>query len=125
MTQLSLSKKPFGKTSDGISVEEYTLSNGIMEVRIITYGGVITTIHVPDKKGETANVVLGLESLENYLTKSPYLGCMLTQHSNLTALSTNSLLTTALIPYTAEPKALTNTCGRQRKSKPIMKWASS
>jgi aldose 1-epimerase len=91
MTQLSLGKKPFGKTSDGVSVEEYTLSNGNMEVRIITYGGVITTIHVPDKKGETANVVLGFESLENYLTKSPYLGCITGRFANRIANATFKL----------------------------------
>lgn len=82
MTQLSLSKKPFGKTSDGISVEEYTLSNGTMEVRIITYGGVITRVHVPDRKGQQANVVLGFEKLENYLSDSPYFGCITGRYAN-------------------------------------------
>jgi aldose 1-epimerase len=82
MTQLSLSKKPFGKISDGTNVEEYTLSNGTMEVRIITYGGVITSIKVPDKTGETRNVVLGFEGLEDYLTKSLYFGCITGRYAN-------------------------------------------
>ncbi len=82
MTQLSLSKKPFGKTSDGISVEEYTLQNGNMEVRIITYGGVITSVRVPDRKGETANVVLGFETLKDYETKSLYFGCITGRYAN-------------------------------------------
>ena len=91
MTQLSLGKKPFGKTQDGTTVEEYTLSNGNMEVRIITYGGAITSIRVPGKKGETANVVLGFESLEDYLTKSPYFGCITGRFANRIANATFKL----------------------------------
>jgi aldose 1-epimerase len=82
MTQLSLSKKPFGITPDGVSVEEYTLSNDNMEVRIITYGGVITSIRVPDQKGQLSNVVLGFERLEPYLTQSPYFGCITGRYAN-------------------------------------------
>jgi aldose 1-epimerase len=82
MTQLSLSKKPFGTTPDGSSVEAYTLSNGTIEVRIITYGGVITSVRVPDKKGETANVVLGFEKPESYFTDSPYFGCITGRYAN-------------------------------------------
>jgi aldose 1-epimerase len=83
MTQsLSLSKQPFGKTSDGISVEEYKLSNGNMEVCIITYGGTITSIRIPDSKGQLANVVLGFETLEDYLTKSLYFGCITGRYAN-------------------------------------------
>jgi aldose 1-epimerase len=82
MTQLSLSKKPFGKTADGSSVEEYTLNNSTMEVRIITYGGAITSLRVPDRKGQQLNVVLGFERLENYLTDSPFFGCITGRYAN-------------------------------------------
>ncbi len=81
-TQLSLTKKLFGKTPAGSSVEEYTLQNGTVEVRIITYGGTITSIRVPDQTGESANVVLGFERLEDYLTKSLYFGCITGRYAN-------------------------------------------
>jgi aldose 1-epimerase len=88
---LSLSKKTFGKTLDGVSVEEYTLSNGNMEVRIITLGGIITSIRVPDRKGEITNVVLGCSTLEDYLTKSPYFGCITGRFANRIAKATFNL----------------------------------
>jgi aldose 1-epimerase len=79
----SLQKKAYGKTPEGKDVEEYTLinSNG-MEVRIITLGGIITSIRVPDRNGQMANVVLGFDTLEDYLTKSPYFGCITGRFAN-------------------------------------------
>jgi aldose 1-epimerase len=71
----SLQKQAYGKTPEGQPVEEYILTNSSgMEVRIITLGGIITTIRVPDRNSDIANVVLGCRSLEDYLTKSPYFG---------------------------------------------------
>lgn len=85
----SLQKQAYGKTPEGKSVEEYTLTNiNGMEVRIITLGGIITSIRVPDRKGEMANVVLGCASLEDYLTKSPYFGCITGRFANRIANAT-------------------------------------
>jgi galactose mutarotase-like enzyme len=54
-------KLPFGKTPDGTSVEIYTLRNSSgMEAHIMTYGGIITSLKVPDKNGNFSDVVLGL-----------------------------------------------------------------
>jgi aldose 1-epimerase len=79
----SLQKQLYGKTPEGQPVEEYTLTNSnSMEVRIITYGGIITCIRVPDREGNTASVVLGCASLEDYLEKSPYFGCITGRFAN-------------------------------------------
>ncbi len=52
---------------DGKGVNLFTLTNAKgMEARITNYGGVITSVRVPDKNGTMANVVQGLDSLNDY-----------------------------------------------------------
>ncbi len=76
-------KNPYGVTSGGIAVDEYTLTNTKgMEVKIITYGGIITSIKVPDRKGKMANVALGFDNLADYEAKSPYFGCITGRYAN-------------------------------------------
>jgi aldose 1-epimerase len=58
---------PFGKTADGTPVELYTLKNDKgMSAKVITYGATLTELHVPDKKGQTADVVLGCDDMAGY-----------------------------------------------------------
>ena len=45
-------------------------------LKVITYGGIVTQLHVPDRKGRTADVVLGFDNLEQYLAGHPYFGCI-------------------------------------------------
>jgi aldose 1-epimerase len=64
-------------TPAGVAVEEYVLTNAQgMEVRIITYGGIITSIRVPDRIGAPANEVLGFDTLADYEAKNPHFGCI-------------------------------------------------
>ncbi len=75
----------YGTTSDGQDVYEYTLTNANkrpMEVKIITYGGIITSIEVPDKWGNYENVALGFDNLQDYETKNPYFGCITGRYAN-------------------------------------------
>ena len=76
-------KRPFGETADGTPVEEYTLvnENGV-SVGIITYGGIITSINVPDRDGTTENVVLGFDNLDDYLKRNPYFGTITGRYAN-------------------------------------------
>ena len=76
-------KNPYGVTADGIPVEEYTLTNAHhMEVKIITYGGIITSVKVPDKKGQFTNVVLGFDNLQGYEGMTTYFGCITGRYAN-------------------------------------------
>lgn len=73
----------YGTTADGIDVMEYTLANANgIEVKIITYGGIITSIRLPDRQHTTKNVVLGFATLAEYETRSPYFGCITGRYAN-------------------------------------------
>ena len=79
----NIHKRAYGTTSSGAAVDEYTLTNaGGMEVKIITFGGTVTSIKVPDRDGNMANVVLGFSDLKSYETKSPYFGCIIGRYGN-------------------------------------------
>lgn len=73
----SVEKKPFGKMPTGQEVDQYVLTNKAgMVAKIITYGGIIQELHVPDKNGKLADVVLGFDKLDGYLAGHPYFGCI-------------------------------------------------
>lgn len=67
----------FGKTKDGTPVEVFTLQNDQgMKVRVLTRGATITNIHVPDKDGTIADVVLGFDDVQGYESEgNQYFGC--------------------------------------------------
>ncbi len=69
---LSVTETPFGTMPDGQKVDMYHLKNaGGMEVDIITYGGAVQSIMVPDKDGHLADVALGFDDLNDYLKTTP------------------------------------------------------
>jgi aldose 1-epimerase len=78
-----ITKSNFGTLPDGTAIEQYTLngSNGAF-CKIITYGGIVTELHVPDKNGRLANVVLGFDNLEQYLGDHPYFGAIIGRYGN-------------------------------------------
>lgn len=79
----SITKQPFGKTADGEKVDLYTLTNASgMEVTITNYGATIVSLCVPDRDGNTADVVLGLKTFEEYLAGHPYLGSIVGRYAN-------------------------------------------
>jgi aldose 1-epimerase len=65
-------EKEFGRTPDGQVVKQFTLRNPSgMQVKLISYGAIITEISVPDRKGEFANVILGADNFEAYAKGFP------------------------------------------------------
>lgn len=73
---MGIKKELFGRLN-GQDVYRYTLTNDQgMEVSCIDYGCIITKINVPDEKGKVENVVLGFDTLEEYLKYSPYFGAV-------------------------------------------------
>lgn len=80
---MKLSQEVFGSLADGRSVERYTLKNrqGI-RVQILTWGAIISSIQTPDAQGKLADIVLGFDTLKDYLEKSPYFGCIVGRFAN-------------------------------------------
>ncbi|MCS6951774.1 MAG: aldose epimerase family protein [Bryobacterales bacterium] len=76
-------KQGFGKTPDGVPVELYTLTNrkGV-RVSITNYGGIITSLLVPDRNGRSRDIVLGFDTLEGYLKGHPYFGAIIGRYGN-------------------------------------------
>ena len=69
-----ITTKPFGQLPDGQAVTQYTMTNSSgASVSLIDYGGIVTSIIVPDKDGNLADVALGFDNLEAYLADH---GCM-------------------------------------------------
>lgn len=80
---LHISKEPFGKTTDGKSVDLYTLTNGdSMVVKITNYGGIITSLVTLDKNGNPGDVVLGFDSLGPYQAEHPHFGPLIGRYSS-------------------------------------------
>lgn len=84
----TITKADFGITPDGKPVEIYTLKNDAgAEARIMTYGGIVQSLKMPDKNGTLADVVLGFDTLDGYTSASylkgcPYFGALIGRYGN-------------------------------------------
>jgi len=81
--QVKVGRGDFGKTTEGQNVDIYTLTNrNGMETRIISYGGIVVSLKVPDRNGKLDDVVLGFNDLESYLKADPYFGAIIGRYGN-------------------------------------------
>ena len=79
----SVHSQPYGFLSDGRAVKQFVFRNKSgLEMRAIEYGCVVTHLFVPDSSGSMADVVLGLERLEDYEQKSPFFGAVVGRFAN-------------------------------------------
>lgn len=84
---MTVSKEAFGTLPGGTAVDRYTLSNGSLKVKILTYGGIIQELWAPDRRGRSANVTLGFKTLAAYLSdaykkSNPYFGAIIGRYGN-------------------------------------------
>ncbi|MFN7932658.1 MAG: aldose epimerase family protein [Bryobacteraceae bacterium] len=64
-------------------IELYTLQNTHgLQARFTTYGGILLSLHVPDRDGKPRDVVLGFDSLDPYLQGHPFFGCIVGRCAN-------------------------------------------
>ena len=93
----SVTSEPFGTAPAGPynpaeTVYRYTLTNAHgVQVRILTYGGIVQSINVPDRSGHSADVVLGFKTLKEYVNEvsppppaagGPYFGEIIGRYGN-------------------------------------------
>lgn len=77
-----LQREVYGEAG-GKQVERFVLTNDAgMTVAILSYGAVVQELHAPDARGETANVVLGFDNLEQYTQKNPHFGSVVGRFAN-------------------------------------------
>lgn len=80
---MSITRAPFGVTPAGEAVDKYTLKNaGGASVSILTYGGTLQSICVPDKTGKLVDVCLGYETMTDYLRVPGYMGALIGRYGN-------------------------------------------
>lgn len=79
----TITSSAYGTLEDGRKIEQYTMKNGRgMEIKVITYGGIITEWSAPNREGEYKNVVLGFDNLEQYVASNPYFGAIIGRYGN-------------------------------------------
>ncbi len=73
----SLTSRPFGTLPGGESVTAFTLAgSGGLSLQVITYGGIVTHLHVPDRNNSCDDVVLGFDNLAGYAAGHPFFGAI-------------------------------------------------
>ena len=65
--EAKVTKSVFGELPDKSKVDIYTLEEGALKARIMTYGARVVSLEVPDRTGKVADIVLGYESVAPYL----------------------------------------------------------
>jgi aldose 1-epimerase len=80
--KMSIEKQVFGK-ADGRDVYLYTLTNANgLKADITNYGGIVTSLQVPDREGNLADIVSGYDSLTEYIENNPYFGALIGRVGN-------------------------------------------
>ena len=73
----------FGETPGGEPVQSFILTNANgMTAKLIDLGATLVSLEVPDAEGKVADVVLGCDTVDCYLTSSPYFGCIVGRYAN-------------------------------------------
>jgi aldose 1-epimerase len=63
-------------------IDSCTLTNGAVEVTAIAYGAILTSIRTPDRDGRLADIALGFDTLDDYLTRNRYFGAVVGRYGN-------------------------------------------
>ncbi len=75
-------KSHFGTLADGTEVHSWALENGGTRLKVLSWGGVVQSLEIPDREGRYANVSLGFGTIEDYVAGSPYFGALIGRYGN-------------------------------------------
>ena len=80
---MPISRQALGASDDGAAIERFVLTNASrLEADIMTYGGTLLALRVPDRDGALGDVVLGFEAWQSYLGDHPYFGSLIGRYAN-------------------------------------------
>jgi aldose 1-epimerase len=83
VTRSRVAREPFGATLDGQPVDAFTITNAHgLALRVITYGGIIVSLRTSDRAGRLGDIVLGFDTLDEYVSDSPYFGAIVGRYAN-------------------------------------------
>ncbi|KAB2641642.1 MAG: galactose mutarotase [Verrucomicrobia bacterium] len=73
----------FGKTAEGTPIEVFTLTNSHgIKLRAMTYGAIVLSLETPDRDGKLADIVLGYNTVDEYIKDTPYFGAIVGRYGN-------------------------------------------
>ncbi|MCX5557423.1 aldose epimerase family protein [Streptomyces sp. NBC_00038] len=75
-------KSLFGKLADGTKIYSWSLANGGTKLKVLSYGGIVQSLEIPDRHGKYKNVSLGFDNIEDYVAKTPYFGALIGRYGN-------------------------------------------
>ena len=80
---MSIATEPFGQAPDDQAVALFTLTNAAgRQVKITNYGGIVVSLTARDRAGKLDDVVLGFETLAEYIAETPYFGAIVGRYGN-------------------------------------------
>ncbi|OIJ64032.1 aldose epimerase family protein [Streptomyces mangrovisoli] len=83
MSHCTLTGTPFGTAPDGRPVQRWRLTSGNgVSADVLTYGGIVAGLRVPDRSGDAGDIVLGLSGMERYAEPHPFLGALVGRYAN-------------------------------------------
>ncbi|MFD7403648.1 aldose epimerase family protein [Streptomyces sp. NPDC059866] len=75
-------KSLFGKLADDTKIYSWSLENGGTRLKVLSYGGIVQSLEIPDRRGRYTNVSLGFDNIEDYVSSSPYFGALIGRYGN-------------------------------------------
>ncbi|MFG2501031.1 aldose epimerase family protein [Streptomyces sp. NPDC048441] len=75
-------KELFGKLADGTKVYRWSLANGGTRMKVLSYGGIVQSLELPDRHGRYTNVSLGYDTIEAYVAGTTFFGALIGRYGN-------------------------------------------
>ncbi|NEB79553.1 galactose mutarotase [Streptomyces sp. SID14478] len=75
-------KELFGKLADGTKVHRWSLENGGTRLKVLSYGGIVQSLEIPDRHGRYVNVSLGYDTIEAYVAGTTFFGSTIGRYGN-------------------------------------------
>lgn len=75
-------KELFGKLADGTKVYRWSLANGGTRMKVLSYGGIVQSLELPDRRGRYTNVSLGYDTIEAYVAGTTFFGATIGRYGN-------------------------------------------